>query len=154
MLLKNLVALSATLLLCVSTGCHLTGGCGGAGCDSIGCDSYGGSCASGGCSSGSCGGLLGMLPGGAGGCGCGSITNDTSGCVTPAELGNDGYGTRGGMVGPLAGMFGQHHRGAQSHMGAYPGPADGPPSPTVTYPYYTTRAPRDYFAANPPSIGP
>lgn len=25
--------------------------------------------------------------------------------------------------------------------------------PTVGYPYYTTRGPRDYFANNPPSIG-
>jgi hypothetical protein len=33
------------------------------------------------------------------------------------------------------------------------GPA-GPPCGQVTYPYYTTRGPRDYFAAHPPSIGP
>ena len=30
----------------------------------------------------------------------------------------------------------------------------GPPAPTVTYPYYTTRGPRDFLANNPPSIGP
>ncbi len=34
--------------------------------------------------------------------------------------------------------------------GADPGPATG----TVTYPYYTTRGPRDFLAKNPPSIGP
>jgi hypothetical protein len=33
-----------------------------------------------------------------------------------------------------------------------PGPA-GPPTGAVTYPYYTTRGPRDYFTNNPPSIG-
>ncbi len=31
--------------------------------------------------------------------------------------------------------------------------AAGPPSATYTYPYYTTRGPRDYFDSNPPSIG-
>ena len=26
---------------------------------------------------------------------------------------------------------------------------NGPPTPHVAYPYYTTRGPRDYFACNP-----
>jgi hypothetical protein len=30
----------------------------------------------------------------------------------------------------------------------------GPPSAAVAYPYYTTRGPRDFLAANPRSIGP
>ncbi|MHC4181006.1 MAG: hypothetical protein ACYSWU_26200 [Planctomycetota bacterium] len=30
----------------------------------------------------------------------------------------------------------------------------GPPSATITYPYYTSRGPRDFLAENPPSIGP
>lgn len=29
----------------------------------------------------------------------------------------------------------------------------GPQSPTYAYPYYTTRAPRDFLMANPPTIG-
>ena len=29
----------------------------------------------------------------------------------------------------------------------------GPPGPTVGYPYYTVRGPRDFLASNPPSIG-
>ena len=29
----------------------------------------------------------------------------------------------------------------------------GPATPTYAYPYYTTRAPRDFLMANPPSIG-
>jgi len=36
---------------------------------------------------------------------------------------------------------------------AYVGPA-GPPTAAVTYPYYTTRGPRDFFQDNPLSIGP
>ncbi|MCE9547907.1 MAG: hypothetical protein K8T25_20745 [Planctomycetia bacterium] len=30
----------------------------------------------------------------------------------------------------------------------------GPGMAGVTYPYYTTRGPRDFLAKNPPSIGP
>lgn len=30
----------------------------------------------------------------------------------------------------------------------------GPPSGQTAYPYYTTRGPRDFLMANPPSIGP
>lgn len=30
----------------------------------------------------------------------------------------------------------------------------GPPSAAITYPYYTTRGPRDFLASNPRSIGP
>jgi hypothetical protein len=34
-------------------------------------------------------------------------------------------------------------------------PADtGPQTGAVTYPYYTTRGPRDFLSANPGSIGP
>lgn len=30
----------------------------------------------------------------------------------------------------------------------------GPPVGAITYPYYTTRGPRDFLASNPRSIGP
>ncbi len=30
----------------------------------------------------------------------------------------------------------------------------GPPTGAVTYPYYTTRGPRDFLASNPRGIGP
>ena len=40
-----------------------------------------------------------------------------------------------------------HHR--QQDYASQP----GPPSGAITYPYYTTRGPRDYLAAEPPSIG-
>ncbi len=39
---------------------------------------------------------------------------------------------------------------ANGTNGQFPGPTSG----MVQYPYYTTRGPRDFFMANPPSIGP
>jgi len=118
------------------------------------------SCASGcrtgaaGCPDGTCGGgLVGMgsLLGG-GGFSSGGPGGANVG-PSPEVLANSGYGTRGNHGGFFGDFYGQHHRGSQSHMGEQAGPADGPPSPTVTYPYYTTRGPRDFFLANPPSIG-
>jgi hypothetical protein len=38
--------------------------------------------------------------------------------------------------------------------GGHEAQPSGPPTGGVTYPYYTVRGPRDYFANNPPSIGP
>ena len=155
---KSFAAFVAAVVLCAATGCHLGGSlggrCGGPGCDAgtNGCDFSGG-----GCKSGSCGGLVGILSGLRGKLGGGCLRGacgDPTNCVTPKTLTGDGSDVRGGLTGPLAGHFGQHHRGPQSHMGGMPGPADGPPSPTVTYPYYTSRGPRDYFLSNPASIGP
>ena len=56
-------------------------------------------------------------------------------------------------TGVLASMHGRHHRGPQSHTGPL-GPSMGPHAPTVAYPYYTTRGPRDFLATDPASIGP
>jgi len=49
-----------------------------------------------------------------------------------------------------------HGRGCRACQGCDRGHvmAGGPPSAAVTYPYYTLRGPRDFLAANPPSIGP
>ena len=47
-----------------------------------------------------------------------------------------------------SGCHGFHNRADPSM--AY---SAGPPVGTVTYPYYTTRGPRDYLANDPPSIG-
>ncbi len=136
MQVNSLMAIAAAFFLCV-TGCHV-GGFGADGCGHGGCGPL-----NSGCTNGTCGGLVGLLPG----ADCGPQ------CATPETLNYDGYGTRGGTVGPLAGQFGKHHRGPQSHLGSFPGPADGPATPSVTYPYYTTRAPRDFFVDDPPSIG-
>lgn len=54
------------------------------------------------------------------------------------------------------------HRNAQGEdaasqgasQGASQAGAAGPATGAVTYPYYTTRGPRDFLAKNPPSIGP
>ena len=53
------------------------------------------------------------------------------------------FGGGGGPGGAGGGHFGQG--------GAYAG---GPPTPTVVYPYYTTRGPRDFLDPNPRGIGP
>lgn len=55
------------------------------------------------------------------------------------------------MPHPLANaMHCSHQRCANGVCGGTPGPEMG----QVTYPYYTLRGPRDFFLANPPSIGP
>ena len=94
-----------------------------------------------GCNSGP-GGLLG------GGCSSGSCGVADGGCA-------NGSCAAGQPTGPLAGVLSQrNHVGPQSHTGSGPGPAYGGPSAgQVTYPYYTTRGPRDFLQANPPSIG-
>ncbi|MCA9218473.1 MAG: hypothetical protein KDB27_35635, partial [Planctomycetales bacterium] len=90
-----------------------------------------------GCQSGP-GGLL-------GGAGCSS---GSCGCA-------DGSCAAGQPTGPLAGLLSRKkHVGPQSHEGSGPGPAYGGQSVgQVTYPYYTTRGPRDFLDGNPPSIG-
>lgn len=60
--------------------------------------------------------------------------------------------------GPLAGLcdfFGFGNRGAGAGGAGMYGPGMyGPPAPTVGYPYYTVRAPRDFLDPNPRGIGP
>ena len=80
---------------------------------------------------------------------------------------HQGYGQccpPGYDVNPHA-LWAQHHGGyGGGYGGAYgaygvptmapPAYNPGPPTPAVTYPYYTTRGPRDFLMDNPPSIGP
>jgi len=124
----------------------------GGGCESGNCGLLsriapggGGGCASGTCDSGRCGGLLSRLGKQGGACA------ETQGNMTPGYFAGGPY--PGNMGGPLADKLAYKHRAHQSHMGAYPGPAQGEAAPTVTYPYYTTRGPRDFLAAQPASIG-
>jgi hypothetical protein len=77
------------------------------------------------------------------------------------------HNCRGGRRGHVCNSCGHGHGGGlragmPSHVARLPhgymeqqmaGP-QGPPTPTVAYPYYTTRAPRDFLLDNPPGIGP
>jgi hypothetical protein len=70
-----------------------------------------------------------------------------------------GHGHPHGM-GQYGNFYGAPY-GYGGHHGGYPVPAmsppvynPGPPTAAVTYPYYTTRGPRDFFLNNPPPLGP
>ena len=95
-----------------------------------------------GCSDGSCS---------QGGCG-------PAGCQ-PAGYGPSGQGGHAGKE--HGGLFGQWHgrRGTPNDyiprgQGLPEDVMRGDATPTVSYPYYSVRGPRDYFLDNPPSIGP
>ncbi|TWT37242.1 hypothetical protein KOR34_21890 [Posidoniimonas corsicana] len=97
----------------------------------MGCgDCCGSECGAGGCSAGGCGACRGGrgCNGGCGGCGCcngnGLINKAVSGVLDCAQT--------------------------DASYNFNPGPA----AAQVAYPYYTTRGPRDFLMANPPSIGP
>ena len=80
--------------------------------------------------------------GGTEGCtGCDSAGEST--CQTTAH-------PNAGLAGLLGGVGGCGCGTASCRRTAAPGPPVG----AVTYPYYTNRGPRDFLAANPPSIGP
>ena len=97
------------------------------------------------------GGHGGLLGGGNGGAlGGGAIGCGVGGCGGPAGL-------CGNCRARLAGKFGAGassipHRDPTIHSG---GGAAGPAGqiPTYAYPYYTTRAPRDFLDPKPPTIG-
>ena len=119
-----------------TTGCQ----CGPGGLLGGGLAGRGGGCSDGGCPDGNCG-LLSRLQN--------RTCPDAGGPIAAGSY----AGLPGGAGGPLAGHLGNHFRGHQSHLGSHPGPANGPPASTVTYPYYTTRAPRDFLASQPATIG-
>jgi hypothetical protein len=133
---------------CNSCGCE-SGCCNGSGMTDGG--SYPGSgcaCGRGGCGNGACG---------AGGCGNGACGG--GGCG-PGGCGN-GYGMNGGGPNDPNGGGSNDPNGYAHGQGPVPRGvggqylgAAGPPTGGVAYPYYTNRGPRDFLAANPPSIGP
>jgi hypothetical protein len=103
------------------------------------------------------------------GCGCGG--GGGGGCSDCGGYGG-GYGGYGGGPGggpaggpngapmPAQSMASRHPAQGHPHLqqrrdagGEYEFAA-GPPTGAVTYPYYTTRGPRDFLARNPRSIGP
>ena len=73
-------------------------------------------------------------------CGC-CNTDGPRGCTGP------GVGCGGCAAG---GCGAGHGRRARRTANGPNGPAVG----AVSYPYYTTRGPRDFLDPNPPSIGP
>lgn len=103
------------------------------GCAMFGKSKCGSGCSNGACVSGNC-------------CedasGCGKGTCDGA-CGVP---GCDGLSGRG-LLPKLVANGRNHCAGGNGQV---------PPGPTmgaVTYPYYTTRGPRDFLLGNPPSIG-
>jgi len=76
-----------------------------------------------------------------------------AGCAVHGGHGGHGHAGNGGVVAGYLGTPGPTPvRGLPRGYMQDAGPA-GPPSATTAYPYYTTRAPRDFLMANPPSIG-
>ena len=57
------------------------------------------------------------------------------------------HGMGGGLHGAGNGGMSHAQYRADDQVGS------GVPGPTVAYPYYTTRGPRDFLLDNPPSIG-
>ena len=142
---RAILALSALVLVASSTGCCCLdrlfcwgchGGCPNGGC--CGDGYYGNEGPGGGCSD------CGNYGGGSGGMG------GPSGYSGPAERG--GYPPRAVVRRrPAAGHPMAHQR--RDAGGEYEFAA-GPPTGGTTYPYYTTRGPRDFLARNPRDIGP
>jgi hypothetical protein len=91
--------------------------------------------------------------------GCGSCGNDC-GCEEDCGCGSGHggamYGAHGGGGGGCSscGLASHHPRHTERNDGGEVAFDSGPPTGQVTYPYYTTRGPRDYLARNPKSIGP
>ena len=110
------------------------------------------------CKGGNCGGCQG---GSCGGCQGGSCGAGQGGACQGGNCG--GCGGLGCMAGPLGWQQGGlgysshltpgalgHNAGAQLNSRPF---TPGPPTGQTAYPYYTTRGPRDFLSANPPSIG-
>ena len=106
-----------------------------AGCGHAGCGLGGKLCQR--CRSGMAGGMAGGMNLGSRARGCGM-----GGCGGPGGL----------CRGCLAGLGGGG-RGAIPHRQPPMNPGAAGQSPTYAYPYYTTRAPRDFLDPNPPTIG-
>jgi len=76
-------------------------------------------------------------------------------------MGGGLHGMGGGLHGMGAGLHGMGgglHGAGNGGMSHAQYRSDdqvgsGVPGPTVAYPYYTTRGPRDFLLDNPPSIG-
>jgi hypothetical protein len=97
------------------------------------------------CGSGQCG---------PGQCGPGQCGDGVDGHPDRYELlhfGHQGPPQRGGVLSWLGSLHGGSGQGGPA---ANAQPAPGPSAGNVSYPYYTTRGPRDFLAADPRGIGP
>jgi hypothetical protein len=87
---------------------------------------------------------------------CGEACGGCDGCCNGGPCSLLAERIAGGGCGPGGcGLAGAN--GLCPHAGGYPEyPTynQGPPSGQTAYPYYTTRGPRDFLMANPPTIGP
>lgn len=81
----------------------------------------------------------------ASGCHTVNLCDGTGGHGSRHGLGRHGGGGSG-LADNRNANYGHHH------TRTYDGP-QGPATAQVGYPYYTTRGPRDFLTANPPSIG-
>ena len=136
-----LFTLALAMLSFSFTGCHTLSVHRGAGCSADGCST---------CNQADCG------------CGVGHGGLIGNGGL----LGHLGHGHHAMSACPqcgVRGLLGSHCRrcgcnllGGGAHGTPYTQPFAGPygpTTPTVGYPYYTTRAPRDFLVNNPPTIG-
>ena len=154
---RAILALAAVTLVASSTGCCCL--------DRLFCWGCRGSCPYGGC------GYYGNEGPGCGGCGGGGCS-DCGSYGSARGGGGPAYARRGGGpgAGPMMAESGPMYpprtvaprRPAGGHPlvhqrrdagGEYEFAA-GPPTGGTTYPYYTTRGPRDFLARNPRDIGP
>jgi hypothetical protein len=158
------LVLAAALTLSASSGCGLIAHCCGhhndcCDCEDHGCSYCGPHCGACGCDGGGCDhcGAPGGYGGdpyahhghggpGYGGPGYGYHGGAYAGCP---NCGNCEAGCHGDACCPMPDCY-TNRMAVAEQLG---GPA-GPPAPTVTYPYYTTRGPRDFLAAHPTPIGP
>ena len=79
----------------------------------------------------------------------GALLLGVCGCHHHNVCGDGCNGGCGSVGTPGPAHVGQVPQGYVHDVGAQP----GPPSAAYAYPYYTTRAPRDFLLDNPPSIG-
>ena len=146
--MKQLLMVAAlTGLLTTMSGCaSMQGGCLGGSCDAQCDSSCGGSCSS--CKD--CGGRQGLC---GNGCHSGQCGGGARGCFDACSEGC-ATGCRPSPLRWQQGGSDYAHKltyGMLKH-GQVP-QTRGPQVASTAYPYYTNRGPRDFLAANPPSIG-
>ena len=94
--------------------------------------------------------IPGCILGGGRNCLSKCVGGDSAGPVGCEACGEAGYETCGGPSAVRSGLPGCFRCGGRAEEAFAP----GPPTGTITYPYYTNRGPRDFLAESPPSIGP